>query len=249
MMLQGIAGFFRKADVDTRITVASLILLIVTWAMDFLRFGPSFERFSFLFILVLVLAFYMLVVSDRMRLERNLDQRTTLGLAQIAEMLDSRLPAIEFIDDEARIELEMVRAVNEAEDFIAVTGGKARLERYLQAIQRRVEDDSIPYCRVFLGREITHELCEHSRSLLAYSLLVSIGLQHQIDLGYIFATEKLVIIFLPHPHTKAFRTCMKVPDPKIAQMYKEYIHMLYARGEKIETENQVKELCEQCRSP
>jgi len=46
-------SFFKKLDLDTRLTISGLVLLLLTWLMDFFKFGPSFDRFSFLFLLVL----------------------------------------------------------------------------------------------------------------------------------------------------------------------------------------------------
>ena len=215
-MLHRIVSFFEKIDPDTRLTIAGLLFLILSWIMDFFRLGPSIERFAYLFLLVLMLAFYILVVSERIRaesnmtreLERHLTQVTEIvemHLKQTAEIMKRLLPQAVFIENEEDSRMELIKAVKNADKYILTTGGKSRNPECLHAIEERVLHDGLPYTRVVLGDHIHHELCAHLCTLLGRDR-VHFGHLLNEQFGNALVTESILILGIPSPHPDIFET-------------------------------------------
>lgn len=81
------------------------------------------------------------------------------------EILRNHLPEERFIHD--KVPAEMVSAVKKADKFIMTTGGRARDEAYLSAIEEKVLNHrDLEYWRVILGGHIHHRLHIHVEKLL-----------------------------------------------------------------------------------
>lgn len=155
---------------------------------------------------MLMLVFYILVISDRLRLESTLaeklkehreqeEQRLSSYLRRTEEIIDSRLPGTEFIRGAQQVESELTNAALNAKRFILATGGQSRLEKYLATIAQKVMDEGVSYTRVIFGDHIHHELCTHLCSLVDHPH-VRIAHAPKETSGTVLVTDN-VLIFTP----------------------------------------------------
>jgi hypothetical protein len=228
----------------------------VTWAVDFFQ-GPAFERLNFLTLPLLMLVFFLILISDRLRFESGLqDQLRTdseqrkVGLAEflsaVQKTIESRLPGIELIRGKQQVEAELTKTASEAKRFIIATGGKSRIKTYLDTITRKASDENVPYTRIIFGGYIHHELCTHLCSVVGQS---RVRIAHAPDekSGTALVTEN-ALIFTTIPSTEAniFDTIVKVPDPTAADEYREYLIDLLVRSKTLDSSTQIRSLCTAC---
>jgi len=70
-LLSRFAFFIRRLDLDTKLTIAGFVLLLVTWIIDLFQ-TPSSNRALLIIIGLLVLSFFLLTTSENLKSEQRL---------------------------------------------------------------------------------------------------------------------------------------------------------------------------------
>ena len=159
--------------------------------------------------------------------------------------LVSTVSNTEIINGEEPITQAMVSAVENADRYIFVVGGRSRNERYLNAIKNRVSRGDILYKRVLTGDHIRHPLCRHIEDTF-----------EKIDLGYlkddkyggILATHNTVVFALLSSRVSVLDKATIIRDESIASDFRLYIQDLLTNSTRPVEMSFVKSLCTTCRN-
>lgn len=165
---------------------------------------------------------------------------------EISYILETHLPTTRFIINNPKLLTnEMVSTVKEANEFIMATGGKARDDKYLKAIENKIiKHPLIEYKRILLGDYIHHRLHQHIDKLLECSNVQIRWYKTEIY-GNILVSEKQVFLFLADPKPEVFGSGQILAQPEIALQYKEHVLRLYADAQDINKE-EIKTRCFEC---
>ncbi|MFC1981800.1 hypothetical protein ACFLVN_06140, partial [Chloroflexota bacterium] len=189
--------------------------------------------------LVLLVALFLLIIWALGRHRR-----------EVSYILETHLPTARFIINNPRLLVaEMVTTINEADEFIMATGGRAREDKYLKAIENKIlKNQRIEYWRVMLGERIHHRLHLHLEKLFGCPN-VHIKRHKQEIYGHILVSEERVILFFADPQPGVFGSGQILTEPGIANRYKEFVLRLYGDRETQDiNKEEIRTLCVECSS-
>lgn len=234
--------WLRRIDRETSLLVIAPVIVSFVSAVVASAFIKGTPFFIFIGLSFLIMVLYIL--SFAIVGKKNADY--------MAAMLDARLPSPQIVfenEDVARNEL--VKVVNDANEFIAATGGRSSVTDYLTAIEHKLTHPKIVYRRVLLGDEITKEMCQHLCRILAVPNLRNktiICRHRRIDLGYFTTTDAGWFTFMPSPRQGApLENFIKITrNPKVVGFFRTYIseYLVGTADERIDSPERVRELCE-----
>jgi hypothetical protein len=130
-----------------------IVLIIFASALILLDhiLGKSHETFLYALLpAVLLLLLYSLI-----------NHRTSTFESTVKELLEAHIPNIVFIQGVETIMDEFIKAVNEAEKYVMTTGGRAKKQEYLKAIEDGITKKDLEYYRILFGKKISGDLKEH----------------------------------------------------------------------------------------
>jgi len=216
--------------------IVGLVLMILFEFFNWLM-GGALDKFTFFVMpLVLLAVVYFLVTGELARFERR-----------FSGILRNHLREERFVNDANRLRVEMIAAVRKADKFIMTTGGRARDEEYLSAIEKKVlAPGDLEYWRVILGDHIHHGLHIHLVKLYNYNN-VHIRWHKEEILGNILVTEDQVILPLASPTPGAFKSALILPSIQIVQNYKEFVLKVFGEAEELSLQD-LGALCIECRA-
>jgi len=214
--------------------VVAILLMIV---FEFLRWQLGETYLAFFTAAtpcVLLVALFLLMMGALGRHRR-----------EIARILKNHLPELRFINEAQRLNTEMIRIVKDSNDYIVTTGGRARNDEYLSAIEKKIsENDRIEYWRVVLGEYIHHRLHQHLERLFERPN-ANIRWHAREIYGNILASENEVLLPLADPVPGMFGTALIISNPRIAIKYKEFVLRLYGEA-KVVNKDELKFRCLEC---
>ena len=213
------------------------ISLMVLFEFINWRMGGTLDKFTFFVMpLILLLVIYFLITGELKKSEQR-----------FKELLRNHLPEERFINDEKKLRAEMVFTIKKADKFIMTTGGRARDNEYLSAIEEKVlNQKDLEYWRVILGDHIHHRLHIHLEKLLKCKN-AHIKWHGEERWGNILVTDDQVILLLPNP-TPGAESALIVPNPQIVQNYKEFVLRVFGEAKKEVTLQTLNTLCVECRA-
>jgi hypothetical protein len=99
-----ITNLIKKLDTDSKLTLASLTLMFVTWIIDFARNPQSTNQLFFPLLILFVLALYFLLISEGLRQEKKINSL----LEKNQEFLGERFPQLLLEKIKAREDLSLL---------------------------------------------------------------------------------------------------------------------------------------------
>jgi len=210
-----------------------IILVIFAGALILLDhiFGKSLETFLYAVLpAVLLLLLYTLINRRAATLES-----TVKGL------LEAHIPNIVFIQGLDAIMEEFTRAVNEADRYVMTTGGRAKMQEYLKAIEDRIAKKDVEYYRILFGKKISKELKEHLLGLVGKQGVYFSHTETELS-PTLLVTEKVAFIGLPEPQHGSFQTCLKIPEEKVIEKMGRYIRNWYASTDRVSTTTDIERI-------
>jgi len=217
---------------DTILLIAGLLVTLLFGLYSAFTSSDSARAVLFLPLVSVLLSFVLLlhlVAEAEARLQRSLDRR---------------LPVIEYLESKDQVEKELRGLAASARTFVAATGGRGDDLAYLSAIAEKAQCGDIDYWRILLSEEITHEMCEHIRSLLPLSN-VSVSRVSNSDYGNMLVVDSGFLVAMPVPG-KGGLTGLKVPNVKGAQRLFRYLMLVSQKATKISMDSEVRRLCRFC---
>jgi hypothetical protein len=171
-------------------------------------------------------------------------ETTLVQTPEFAHKLVSPPPNIELITGEKAITEAMINAVENAERFIFVVGGRSRNEAYLNAIKSRVLRGDILYKRVLTGDHIRHPLCRHVDDTYEK---VELGYLKEDKYGGILATHNTIILAMLSSNVSILDKGSIIRDESVASGYRVYIQDLLTSSTRPIEMSFVRSLCTTCR--
>jgi len=219
-------------DRDTLLLIISILIMVAFGAYTAIV-GTNPGSLVFSLPLVSILTVFLLFLYLMAKAEKRLSQS-----------LDRRLPQLEYMETRAEVEIETMKLAEEADEFIVATGGRSRNQEYLKVIERKVRSGDVTYWRLIFNERITHEVCEHLRSILPLPN-VMIGQIEDRGYGSMLVVDNGLIIALPVPGHGGLMG-IKIPNSASAQRMFRYLMMIYPKAKNITTVEEIKALCEKC---
>jgi hypothetical protein len=138
----------------------------------------------------------------------------------------------------------MVMAVEQADNYIIVVGGRSRNDRNLDAVARRVARGDVRYVRTLTGDHIRHPLCLHLDALAG-----KVELAHLTEdkYGGILVTSETVVVALQSSRVGALDKGLVVKDQKLAADYRTHALELYHSATTVPNADYYRQLCTTCR--
>jgi hypothetical protein len=103
-MIEKFTSLIKKLDTDSKLTIASLTLMFLTWIIDFIRNPQSTNQLFFPLLILFVLALYFLLISEGLRQEKKINSL----LERNQEFLGERFPQILLEKIKAREDLSLL---------------------------------------------------------------------------------------------------------------------------------------------
>jgi len=219
-------------DRDTLLLIISILIMVAFEAYTAIS-GGNPSRLVFSLPLVSILTAFLLFLYLMAKAEKRLSQS-----------LDRRLPQLEYMESRNEVEIEITKLTEQADEFIVATGGRSRNQEYLKVIEHKVRSGDVTYWRLIFDEQITHEVCEHIRSILSLPN-VMIGQIESKGYGNMLVVDAGFIIALPVPGHGGLMG-IKIPNSVSAQRMFRYLMMVYPNAKRISTPQEVKALCEKC---
>ena len=210
-----------------------IVLVVFAGALILLDhiLGKSLEAFLYALLpAVLLLLLYKLI-----------NRRTATFESTVKELLEAHIPNIVFIQGVDAIMEEFTKAINDAERYIMATGGRAKMEEYLRAIEDRITKNDLEYYRILFGKKIPKELMEHLLRLVGKQGVYLSHTQREMS-PTLLVTEKVAFIGLPEPQHGSFQTCLKIPDEKVIEKMGRYIRNWYASTDRVSTTTDIEKI-------
>lgn len=173
-----------------------------------------------------------------------------LGVVYQFILLKRLLLGPEVITGKDLVESALINAAKSAREFIMATGGRSRIEEYLDAITHAVQNDIVSfYYRLILGDHIHHPLHKHLKEVWGQRGVHIAHNEHE-HYGQILVTEKEAIVTMPSSAAKAFDRVLRIRTPTTVQRHKDYVHDLFMMPEnkRITSLDQIAALCQECTS-
>jgi len=186
--------------------------------------------------ILLLLLLYSLLTSQMLNAQNS-----------IIENVKSISPGFEYVTGQKFVQRTLTDAINETQDFIFATGGRAKDVDYLESLTQKVLGGSVRYYRVILGDHIHHPLHTHLQKLIEKkSDSVYVGHLPSEKYGNMLVTDQEVILYLPSPSFGGLDTVLRIRNLDLARKYQLYLMQAYGDSKKIDTETEFRELCRDC---
>lgn len=140
----------------------------------------------------------------------------------------------------------MVGAVEKAERYIFVVGGRSRNDAYLNALKQRANRGDIRYVRVLTGDHIRHPLCVHLHDIWGS---VELSYLSEDKYGGILVTDTEVILALQSSQVGALDKGLTILDERTAADYRVHVLDLLKSAKEVPNLGFIRSLCKSCRAP
>jgi hypothetical protein len=150
----------------------------------------------------------------------------------------------ELITGVGAITAVMISAVESADDYIFVVGGRSRNDAYLAAVRQRVLRGDVRYVRILTGDHIRHPLCSHLDELWGQ---IELGYLPEDKYGGILATHDTVIIALQSSTVGSLDKGLRIHCPRVAADYRLHVLELIASSMPVKEPDYFRNLCTACR--
>jgi len=226
----------RDKGMSDKWQLALAILLMVAFAFLDWRLGQIHEEwFAGAMPFVFLAALFLLVVWA---LDRHQQE--------IRETLKRHLPETYFVTNNPQyLNAEALATVMAADSFIVCTGGKARTEDYLGAIEKKVlGNPNLEYWRVVLGPYIHHRLHQHLERLYDCPNVHLRWHENEI-FGNVLASDKRLVLIFPDPAPGVSGTGQVLPHVGDGTKYKEWVIRLYSEAKDF-SKDKIRARCREC---
>lgn len=165
--------------------------------------------------------------------------------AATAQRLEAEPHSTHLVRGVEAIETSMIKAIENAEHYLMVIGGRSRNERYLNAIKQRVGRGDVRYVRVVTGDHIRHPLCLHLNEMWDR---VELGYLCEDKYGGVLVTHETVVLALYSSTVPALDKGLVINDPSVAADYRLYVLELLGSSDRNVSLGLLRSLCTTCRS-
>jgi hypothetical protein len=178
-------------------------------------------------------------------LDKHFDTVPPSRAASAPEHNHPERPTVVLIDGVDAVTTAMVEAVEQAERYIFVVGGRSRNDAYLNALKQRANRGDVRYVRVLTGDHIRYPLCVHLHDMWGS---VELGYLPEDKYGGILVTDSIVILALQSSRVGALDKGLRLVGESIASDYRVHVLDLLKSASGVPDLGFVRSLCKSCRS-
>lgn len=225
------------------IGILAVLFVFTDVAFDILAFlYPDVKFLSLSFLIPKLTLFVLGYLFVSMAIERR--KRLDYIQATLDGIVNNYSLGAQYLETIQAVNTALERSIRQADETVMAMGSRSKAVKYLASIQDAIAERSIRYYRLLEGPEITHELCEHLRSVLPNDG-VEIMWTHKEKFGNLTVTEHECIIAFPAPHENEL-SGLRLPGETNSRRYTRYFRDVFPKGLQVRTAKSVEALCPRC---